>query len=114
MIGVSIGFVVLAFGCYNLPNEYQYILPLSSLPLLFSSRIPQIAENYKNKSTGTLSSITLLLIVAGSLARILTTVNDKAGVDMAVLINYVLGALLASILLLQIFVYRKEKKEKKQ
>mgnify|MGYP006082171449 CR=1 FL=1 len=69
-------------------------------------------ENYKNKSTGTLSSITLLLIVAGSLARILTTLNEKTGVDVAVLTNYSIGAILATTLVFQIMIYNNEKKKK--
>ena len=65
------------------------------------SRLSQIKQNYKSKSTGTLSFIMCGLNLLGTLARVLTTmveVGDKvilASCLVAVLIN---GTLVAQIM----------------
>jgi mannose-P-dolichol utilization defect 1 len=110
-IGVILGLVFLCGFCYLLPMEYQFILPLMSLPLLFMSRVPQIMECYKSKSTGTLSFISLFLIFGGSAARVFTTVV-KVGFDFGLISNYLFGALFSFILLVQIMMYLPSSKKK--
>lgn len=110
-IGVVIGLILLCGFCFLLSMEYQFILPLMSLPLLFMSRVPQIMECYKLKSTGRLSFISLFLIFVGSAARVFTTVV-KVGFDFGLISNYLFGALFSFILLVQIVMYRPSLKKK--
>jgi mannose-P-dolichol utilization defect protein 1 len=57
--------------------------------------------NFKQKSTGQLSFISLFLSFAGGLARIFTTIHE-IGWDMALLSTYLVGAATTGILLLQV------------
>lgn len=45
-------------------------------PIVIASRLPQIWESFKNKSTGQLSFITWFLNFGGSVARIFTTIQE--------------------------------------
>merc|ERR1712093_22120 len=72
-------------------------------PIVIASRLPQIWESYKNKSTGQLSFITWFLNFGGSLARIFTTLQEID--DPLVLIGYIVGASLNAIIIGQIFLY---------
>ena len=74
---------------------------MSNLPLLAASRLPQIWQNYMQKSTGQLSFISLFLSFGGGLARIFTTIHE-IGWDMALLSTYLVGAVTTGILLLQV------------
>lgn len=49
---------------------------------LLKGRAPQIAANYANKSTGELSMMTQVLMSAGSVARIFTTVQEGGSTSM--------------------------------
>ena len=49
---------------------------------LLGGRAPQIAANYANKSTGELSMMTQVLMSAGSVARIFTTVQEGGSTSM--------------------------------
>ncbi|CAL5385360.1 unnamed protein product [Camellia sinensis] len=46
--------------------------------IFFFARVPQIWENYKNKSTGELSFLTSLMNFAGSMVRVFTSIQEKA------------------------------------
>lgn len=50
--------------------------------LLFASRVPQILQSQATRSTGQLSIITYSLNVAGSAARIFTSIHEQAGAAM--------------------------------
>eukprot|EP01041_Mallomonas_annulata_P009570 gene9570-19884_t len=76
MLSVLGMFLGVAAVSLSLPSHLQAILPLSSLPLMLSSRVPQIIKNWRSKSTGSLSSITNLLISVGSAARVFTTIQE--------------------------------------
>jgi len=97
----------------SLPSYLQFILPLCNLPLMLSSRIPQIIKNIQQRSTGSLSSITNFLIFIGSFARIFTTLQE-VGMDIPQLINYSLGSLTAGILFFQVLWYAKRPKTERE
>jgi uncharacterized protein with PQ loop repeat len=100
-VGVLASFVGLAAGCFVMPAEYLYILPLAQLPLVVYARLVQIFANFSQGTTGQLSSITTILTFLGSLARIFTTIQD-VGLDWNLLAGFVLGAVLSFILLAQV------------
>ncbi|KAK6115924.1 hypothetical protein DH2020_008193 [Rehmannia glutinosa] len=77
------------------------------------ARIPQIWENFTNKSTGELSLLTSLMNFGGSMVRVFTSVQEKA--PMSVILGYVIGIMTNGAILSQIIIYQKPpaKKEKK-
>jgi len=84
MLALVIAFLAAAFNLALHSNEYvnnskMIMLQAITIPLCLVSKVPQIYQNYKNCSTGTLSAITVFSYFLGSLARIYTTqqeVND--------------------------------------
>nr|CCC91498.1 conserved hypothetical protein [Trypanosoma congolense IL3000] len=60
----------------RLPRDvHEQLLRLQVL-FAFSSRVPQITMNFRNKSTGQLSALTFFLAVAGATSRLLTTFHN--------------------------------------
>ncbi|KAL4334970.1 hypothetical protein GQ457_07G025180 [Hibiscus cannabinus] len=53
-------------------------LYVSQHAIFFFARVPQIWKNFSNKSTGEPSFLTCLMNTAGSLARVFTSVQEKA------------------------------------
>ncbi|KAK9135874.1 hypothetical protein Syun_015204 [Stephania yunnanensis] len=77
------------------------------------ARVPQIWENYKNKSTGELSFLTCFMNFGGSIARVFTSIQESTPTSM--ILGSVLGILTNGTILSQIILYQKPsvKKEKK-
>mmetsp|Transcript_2946 Transcript_2946/g.3085 ORF Transcript_2946/g.3085 Transcript_2946/m.3085 type:complete len:236 (+) Transcript_2946:104-811(+) len=113
MVGVLAFFGLVTVGSLQLPPSLWSLLPLSNLPLLLISRIPQIIQNFRQKSTGQLAGITTFLTFAGSLARMFTTIQE-IGWDFSLLIGFFLGFATSGILLLQIIMYGNKKILKKK
>lgn len=78
---------------------------MSTIPLMIFSRIPQIMTNFKNKSTGQLAFITLLLNFVGVSVRLFTVFTEVD--DPLILLSILLGVLLNGILLIQTLLYTK-------
>lgn len=83
---------------YTLPQNTLALLQLSTLPLSLFSKLPQIRQNHRSKSTGQLSAFAVISQILGCMARLFTTateVNDAivaAGFALALVLNLVLGA----------------------
>ncbi|KAI5563826.1 hypothetical protein POPTR_014G023800v4 [Populus trichocarpa] len=77
------------------------------------ARIPQIWENFSNKSTGELSFLTCFMNFGGGLVRVFTSMQEKA--PTSVVLGSLLGMITNGTILSQIIFYRKPetKKEKK-
>ncbi|WCJ35480.1 Mannose-P-dolichol utilization defect 1 protein [Euphorbia peplus] len=77
------------------------------------ARIPQIWENFSNKSTGELSFLTCFMNFAGSMVRVFTSMQEKA--PTSVIMGSALGVVTNGTILSQIILYQKKeaKKEKK-
>lgn len=67
------------------------------------ARVPQIYQNFKNRSTGQLSLITYSVNFLGCIARIFTTLQEGGGA--AMLRNFILSLVLNGILVAQILMY---------
>lgn len=91
---------VTAVSC-ALPPQYQYILPLTTMPMMIYSRVVQIVSNVRHGTTGQLSLITTFLQLGGSLARVGTTIVE-VGWDLSLLAVFALSALLNGILMAQV------------
>ena len=120
-----------------LPEHYHFLLPMLQIPLLVVTRVPQVCRitqklhfhhvvnasvasltqqiltNFKNKSTGQLSIVTVGLTFVGALVRVFTTIQE-VGWDMSLLSGTLLGASTGLLLLLQIVFYKKVDKDKKK
>eukprot|EP01039_Chlorochromonas_danica_P002640 gene2640-2884_t len=90
--------------CFGLPEHYLYLIPLANFPLMIYSRTVQIISNYRNSTTGQLSSITTFLTFAGNLIRIFTTIQ-QVGWDMSLISSFCVGGGLSGILFFQIVYY---------
>lgn len=82
---------------YYIPQSTLAALQVATIPLSLFSKIPQIRQNYRARSTGQLSAFAVGSQVAGCLARLFTTsaeVGDPIlfiGFALALLLNIVLG-----------------------
>ncbi|XP_010918131.1 mannose-P-dolichol utilization defect 1 protein homolog 2 [Elaeis guineensis] len=81
--------------------------------IFFFARVPQIWENYTNKSTGELSFLTSFMNFGGSIVRVFTSIQEKA--PLSVVLGSVIGIVMNGTILSQILTYQKPptKKEKK-
>lgn len=78
-----------------------------SIPVSLSAKLPQITENYKNKSTGQLSAFLVLNSLAGCLARVFTTQTETG--DSVIWWSFMLAAILNGVVACQMGYYWKEK-----
>lgn len=97
IVGAALSAIVASAVLYCLSKETLSLLQLATLPIGLFSKIPQIAQNYRAKSTGQLSTFAVVAQILGCLARLFTTaqeVDDSlvlAGFFMALSLNCVLG-----------------------
>ncbi|KAG6849143.1 hypothetical protein H0H93_010932 [Arthromyces matolae] len=94
----AVSIVATSFGLYALPPSYLSALQIATLPLSLFSKLPQIRQNARARSTGQLSAFAVIAQIAGCAARLFTTaaeVGDPivlAGFLLALILNLVLGA----------------------
>lgn len=80
-----------------LPLTTLQLLQMSTVPISLFSKLPQISENYSNKSTGQLSVFAVVSQIFGCAARLFTTLTEVddlillAGFALAFVLNLVLG-----------------------
>jgi len=86
------------FALFTAPASALAAAQLGTIPLSLFSKLPQIAQNYRARSTGQLSTFAVVSQIAGCAARLFTTaqeVNDPlvaAGFALAFVLNLVVGA----------------------
>ncbi|GLT58891.1 hypothetical protein SLA2020_317510 [Shorea laevis] len=82
--------------------------------IFFLAKVPQIWENFKNKSTGELSFLTFLINFGGAMARVFTSIQEKAPIS--VILGSVRSVLTNGTILSQIIIYQRPRaqKEKKE
>ncbi|KAF8996440.1 hypothetical protein BDQ17DRAFT_1284532 [Cyathus striatus] len=82
----------------SIPLDRLSMLQMGTLPLSLFAKLPQIAQNAQNDSTGQLSAFAVVSQILGCVARLFTTsqeVGDKlvaAGFALALVLNLILGA----------------------
>ncbi|KAI9473647.1 MAG: hypothetical protein EXX96DRAFT_596717 [Benjaminiella poitrasii] len=97
------------------PSVLMSTLFATTIPLNLTAKIPQIYTNFKNKSTGQLSVFTVVNYLAGSAARVFTTMTEID--DPLMLFGSLLAATFNAILVLQVILYwgnNNSNKNKKQ
>ena len=102
-------FVAVAAVSFNAPPEYQFLLPMSNLPMLMYSRFIQIYKNFRDGSTGNLDFTQFFLQFAGSFARIFTIVQpnlekqDYKSIDWYLIMPFIVGGITSGVLCAQVF-----------
>jgi mannose-P-dolichol utilization defect 1 len=102
---------VAAAGAYALFDpklvsyNYLQILQGLSIPLSLASKVPQIYTNYRNGSTGQLSAFTVFNYLAGSAARVFTTMTEVN--DPFIFWGFIVAAALNAVLAGQMAYYWK-------
>lgn len=98
-----------------IPGELVYLLNTLSLFLSVFSKLIQAFENFRNSSTGNLSSITLILQFLGCVARIFTSIQETG--DSYMIITYIAVSVANGLLVAQLAYYwnsnKLEEKKKK-
>jgi len=89
--------------------ELLAFLQALTIPILLLSRVPQIMENYRTKSTGQLSAFTIFMFALGSAARVFTTLQEVP--DALILVGNTLAAVFNGILAAQMFMYWRVKEK---
>lgn len=103
---IVIGSVAASLACFQyLPERLWGLLVVVSTPTIFMVQVPQIAKNFRQRHTGELAGLTVLLAFIGSSIRIGTTIADLGG-DPWLLFNYMLGASSNALMLFQMYIYR--------
>ncbi|KAI8889368.1 mannose-P-dolichol utilization defect 1 protein [Backusella circina FSU 941] len=107
MMAVSLVGVATVLYCLNnsaiVPPVLMNSLFAATIPLNMASKVPQIYTNFKNKSTGQLSTFACVNYFAGSLARVFTTMAELD--DPIMLFGGLLATTLNAVLLLQVIIY---------
>ncbi|XP_057423436.1 mannose-P-dolichol utilization defect 1 protein homolog 2 [Lotus japonicus] len=80
--------------------------------IFLCARIPQIWQNFSNRSTGELSFLTSFMNFGGSMVRVFTTIQENA--PKSVLLGYAIGVATNFTILSQIVLYQKPRAEKEK
>ncbi|KAL6308268.1 hypothetical protein BKA93DRAFT_764151 [Sparassis latifolia] len=94
----AVAMIVCGIAFAFLPTATLAPLQLATLPLSLFSKLPQIQQNHRAKSTGQLSAFAVIAQISGCLARLFTTATEvgdplvSAGFALALVLNCVVGA----------------------
>jgi len=89
------------------PIDVLWSMQAANVPIILISKMIQAVTNYKNKSTGQLSALTVFLLFLGSVARIFTSIQETG--DQIVIITYVAASFANGIIAFQMLYYWKNK-----
>jgi len=93
----AVGTVASAVVLYAVPKETLALLQVATLPLSLFSKLPQIIQNARSRSTGQLSTFAVAAQILGCVARLFTTATEvgdpivTAGFALALVLNIVVG-----------------------
>ena len=104
---VATVYCVFAYQLFIPDFQRQYLPALHSLtlPIIMVSRLPQIVANFRAKSTGQLSAVTVVAYFAGAMARVFTTIQEVN--DKSILTSFLVSTVLNFILVVQLWIYRR-------
>ena len=108
----TLGALAVYLYCTLIPVDILTILAMGQIPLSVMSKIPQIVENFSNKSTGNLSVVTSLAYLMGSVARVFTSIKQVG--DYLVIATFTVSSVLNVILILQLWMYKQPTLKKKK
>ncbi|XP_062521616.1 mannose-P-dolichol utilization defect 1 protein-like [Corticium candelabrum] len=96
-------FITYLLGSGITPMAVLINLQATTIPVMTFSKSFQVWANYKNGNTGQLSAITTFLNLAGTLARIFTTLQEVN--DALILFSFIISSTLNGTLAFQIVYY---------
>ncbi|KAL0970024.1 hypothetical protein UPYG_G00236100 [Umbra pygmaea] len=102
-------FLVVYFGLVALllspvtPLAVVTAMQASNMPAIIIGRLIQVMTNYRNGHTGQLSAITVLMLFAGSLARIFTSIQETG--DSLMALTYIISSTCNGLIAAQLFFY---------
>ncbi|XP_075943210.1 mannose-P-dolichol utilization defect 1 protein-like isoform X2 [Anarhichas minor] len=109
-------FLVVYFGLLVLVlspvTPMSVVTSLQALPSGIVGRLIQAASNFRNGHTGQLSAVSVFLQLAGSLARIFTSLQETGDTLMA--LTYVISSACNGIIALQVLYYWNSSPERKK
>ena len=85
------------------PLSTLQLLQMATVPISLISKLPQISQNYSNRSTGQLSVFAVASQILGCAARLFTTMTEVD--DVIILAGFALAFVLNLILGIQIWQY---------
>ena len=97
LLTAALATFAVGFALFTAPASALAAAQLGTLPLSLFSKLPQIAQNHRARSTGQLSAFAVVSQIAGCAARLFTTaqeVNDPlvaAGFALALALNLIVG-----------------------
>ncbi|KAJ2944565.1 hypothetical protein O0L34_g3915 [Tuta absoluta] len=112
--------IVAALVSGQTPTDVLWSMQASNVPIIVVAKSIQVITNYKNGSTGQLSAVTCLMLFAGSIARIFTSIQETG--DNIIIVTYIVSTIANGAIVLQLFWYwnvdksskNKNKKKKKR
>ncbi|MBN3301636.1 MPU1 protein, partial [Amia calva] len=105
----GLAFLVLYFSLVAIllspvtPLSFVAAMQATNMPAIIISRLIQVSTNYRNGHTGQLSAVTVLLLFAGSLARIFTSIQETG--DSLMALTYVVSSSCNAIIAGQLLYY---------
>jgi len=93
------------------PIAVLWAMQAGNVPIIVFAKLMQAYENYKNGGTGQLSAVTVLLLFAGSLARIFTSVQETG--DQLIILTYIVSSIVNGMIASQIIYYWDSAADKK-
>jgi len=104
-LAVAAAFVVffVALLCGLCPLAVLGVMQTLTIPFFILCKIPQIVENFKARSTGSLSLATFIGLSCGNLVRIFTSITEISG-NYMILSSYLGGLTVNLIIVGQIIV----------
>ncbi|CAH1781897.1 unnamed protein product, partial [Owenia fusiformis] len=94
------------------PLSLLWGLQAANMPVVAMAKMIQALENFRNGSTGQLSAITVMLLFLGSVARILTSIQETG--DLMMILTYVVSTICNGIITFQMAIYWNSGKEKQK
>jgi len=100
-----VGYVASVYGLVAgyTPIEYLRTMQGATIPIIVISKLIQAVSNYKNKSTGQLSAITIFMLTGGSIARIFTSIQETG--DQTIVMTYMASTIVNLVIALQMLWY---------
>lgn len=87
------------------PKDILWWLQSTVLPLAVTGKMFQVIKNYKSQHTGQISAVTAWAILAGSVTRIFTTIQETG--DMLTAVTFAFAASANALIALQVLYYWK-------
>ncbi|EGT60521.1 hypothetical protein CAEBREN_00817 [Caenorhabditis brenneri] len=106
---LSVGFLgavsAVTYGVVSqmIPMHVLTWVQAAGIPIVVTSKLLQIFQNYRAQSTGQLSLISVFLQFAGTVARVFTSVQDTG--DSLLIVSYSTAAVLNGLIFAQFFMY---------